>query len=86
MTVIDTNISSFKVDLTTPSRVLPESYRYGLYLNPKPDDPSVSELMEAADKAETLAKEQGPSTPVAVWDNRDNTVYLYLNNERFQLF
>lgn len=86
MTTIDTDIDTITIDLTVPSRVLPESYRYGLYLDPKPNDPTVTELNDAAEKAEALAKLYGPSTPVAVWDNRDNTVYLYLNHERFQPF
>lgn len=59
------------------------TYRYGLYLNPQPNDPIVQVQSEAEEKARELSVKNN-GTPVAVWDNQDRTLKLYAGYEEFE--
>ena len=58
------------------------SYRYGFYLDPQPDDPVVIDLSEAETGARKLSVENG-GVPVAIWDGADRTLRLFAGYEDF---
>ena len=59
-----------------------ERYRYGLYLNPQPNDSWLTDLAESERLARQMSvKNQG--TPVAVWDENDQTLKLFAGYEEF---
>ena len=58
-------------------------FRYGLLLNPNEDDPKSESLREAEQCARKMSTDNN-GTPVAVWDENDNTLVLYAGFERFE--
>ena len=58
-------------------------FRYGLFLNPQPQDPVVDcrETAEAEARQMSLANN---GTPVAVWDSSDRTIKLFAGYEVFE--
>lgn len=59
-----------------------ERYRYGLFLNPQPGDPCITDLAEAERLAKKMSIDNG-GTPVAIWDSDDTTLRLYAGYEEF---
>ena len=58
------------------------AYRYGLYLNPQPNDPAEDTEQLAVEKAQAMSVTNN-GTPVAVWDNQDRTIRLFAGYEEF---
>jgi len=59
------------------------SYRIGLFLNPSDNDPSEALQSDAEKKAREMSVSNN-GTPVAVWDENDQTVKLYAGYETFE--
>ena len=57
-------------------------YRYGLYLNPQPNDPIAESLAETETKARLMSVNNN-GTPVAVWNDNDETLKLFAGYEEF---
>ena len=53
-----------------------ELYRFGFYLDPQPDDPSVVDIHVAESLARKMSVENS-GLPVAIWDGNNNTVKLF---------
>ena len=60
-----------------------ERYRYGLFLNPQPKDPSITDLAEAERQAKKMSVDN-QGAPVAVWDKDDRTLKLFAGYEEFE--
>lgn len=58
-------------------------YRYGLFLNPSDNDPSVELQADAENKAREMSIANN-GAPVAVWGENDQTVKLYAGYEAFE--
>lgn len=58
------------------------SFRYGLYLDPAPDDEVVPCLKEAEKKAKSLSMNKG-GVLVAVWQDGDRVVRLFAGGDEF---
>lgn len=58
-------------------------YRVGHFLNPLSSDPSYTDLKDARAQASQLASKCEKSA-IAIWDERDDTISLFLNNEEFR--
>ena len=57
-------------------------FRAGIFNNPQTDDPE----FDSQALAENYCEEKGRAdcrTPYAVWDENDNTVFLYFDYEAF---
>lgn len=59
-----------------------QKYRYGLYLNPLPNDSWLTDLSEAERLARKMSVDN-QGTPVAVWDENDQTLKLFAGYEEF---
>lgn len=59
------------------------TFRYGLFLNPQPHDPKVSDRDIAEREAKALSVANN-GTPVAVWDENDRTLALFAGFEEFK--
>ncbi|WP_152456554.1 hypothetical protein [Microbulbifer sp. THAF38] len=57
-------------------------YRYGFYLDPQPNDPALTNLVEAESQAKRLSAEND-GIPVAIWDDADKTLKLFAGYEDF---
>lgn len=62
--------------------IMGDRYRFGLYLNPQPGDCWTSDLAEAERLAKTMSIHNN-GTPVAVWDENNQTVKLFAGYEEF---
>lgn len=71
-----------KIDETVESRSKNLLYRYGFYLDPQPSDPALTDLVEAESQARRLSVENN-GTPVAIWDDANNTLKLFAGYEDF---
>lgn len=58
------------------------SFRYGLYLDPAPNDEVVPCLKEAEKKAKSLSMDKG-GVLVAVWQDGDRVVRLFAGGDEF---
>lgn len=59
-----------------------KQYRYGLFLNPQPNDPQLSDLAETEQLARKMSQDN-QGAPVAVWDEDDHTLQLFAGFEEF---
>ena len=57
-------------------------FRYGLYLNPQPNDFWLSDLAESERLAKKMSVDN-QGAPVAVWDEDDRTLKLFAGYEEF---
>ncbi len=58
-------------------------WRVGNALNPQDNDRSFDDELDAIRMAEAMARPAW-STPVAVWDDRDDIVHLFLCGDQFK--
>ena len=70
------NGAGFEMDIQS------SSFRYGLYLDPAPDDEVVPCLKEAEKKAKSLSMDKG-GVLVAVWQDGDRVVRLFAGGDEF---
>ncbi|WP_196160778.1 hypothetical protein [Reinekea sp. G2M2-21] len=57
-------------------------FRYGMYLNPQDNDPTLDDQVEAENRARELSI-VNKGAPVAVWDANDRTLKLFAGYEEF---
>lgn len=59
-----------------------KTFRYGFFLDPRPEDGTTDDIQDAEDKARQLSIDNS-GLPVAVWYQMDNTIRLYAGYEEF---
>jgi len=60
-----------------------EVYKIGVLTNPEPNDTEVYERHEANSLAQELAAKD-PNSPIAIWDQGDEVVALFINGDEFE--
>lgn len=61
-----------------------QHWRVGKAAEPLPEDKYYDDERAAIDKASLMAEAEGWTTPIAVWDDRGDIVYLFLCGQQFR--
>lgn len=59
-------------------------YRVGIATDPQPEDRIYDCEQQAIEKAQDMVDAYGVKTPIAVWDEQDDPVWLFLLGEQFR--